>query len=221
MSTDFLHTIDWLSIAWKALMVFGIMVVLWGIFGNIVASVQKRPDLLDVGYFVMTIGFGLFALGMYKVMHKRSKDRVSPEDYLASGEQMLEQWRYRVWTGFFRSYKVLTILTNQRLLAINQRKKTVFFESSVGNIVAVAKNRRSISHFSHNFAHMTSSNQSANGGPGIGLGASSGTSDGVSRTVSDIDFFIGIKCVFWMTGVNDPDSVVETISVIRKATRVA
>lgn len=48
MSTYFLHTIDWLSIAWKALVVFGIMVLLWGIFGNIVASVQNRDQIYSM-----------------------------------------------------------------------------------------------------------------------------------------------------------------------------
>lgn len=197
----------------------GIFVIIFGIVGTVVANMNNLPAFMPVAYSMILGGLGLIGLSIYKLARIRAKERVYARDYIAAGEQILDEWRYGVWTGFLRRQKVLVVLTNRRLIAINQGTRHQFLEGKLSELSAVAKNRRTISHFSHSFVNLQA--QRGNSGPGLGIGSSSGTSSGVARVVGDIDFFVGNKLVFWMIGVNDPDGVVETLKVVQKATTAA
>jgi hypothetical protein len=208
-----------IKLAWIALIPASIFVIIFGIAGIVVANMNHLPAFIPVAYSMILGGFGIIGLSIYKLARVRAKERVYARDYVTTGEQILEEWRYRVWIGFLRWQKVLVVLTNQRLIAINQGTRHQFFEGKLTELFAVAKNRRTISHFSHSFVHLET--QRGNSGPGLGIGSSAGTSSGIARVVGDIDLFVGGKLVYWMIGVNDPDGVVETIRVIQKSATVA
>ena len=208
-----------IKLAWIGLIPVGIFVIMFGIAGVFVANRDNLPAFLPVSYSIILGGLGLIALGIYKLARVRAKERVYARDYITTGEQILDEWQYGVWVGFLRRQKILVVLTNERLLAVNQGTRRQFFEAKVDELSAVAKNRRTISHFSHSYSYMET--QRGNSGPGLGVGSGSGTSSGVARVVGDVDFFVGNKLVFWVVGVNDPDGVVETLKVIKKAPTAA
>jgi hypothetical protein len=207
------------KVVWIALIPAGIFVIIFGITGVFVANRDNLPAFLPVAYAMVLGGLALIGTSAYKISRIRAKERVYARDYLGVGEQVLGEWRYGVWVGFLRRQKILVVLTNQSLMAINQRTRRLFFEARLSDLSAVAKNRRTESHFSHSFVYLET--QRGSRGPGLGMGSASGTSDGVSRVIGDIDFFMGDKLVYWITGVSDPDGVVETIRVVQKSARVA
>jgi len=57
------------NIGWKILSAFGLVIVLFGVFGNVVVLHQYDlgPEVLNAGYTVMVIGLSIFALGVYKI----------------------------------------------------------------------------------------------------------------------------------------------------------
>ena len=57
------------NIGWKILSGFGLVIVLFGVFGNVVVLHQYDlgPEVLNAGYTVMVIGLSIIALGIYKI----------------------------------------------------------------------------------------------------------------------------------------------------------
>ena len=57
------------NIGWKILSAFGLVIVLFGVFGNVVVLHQYDlgPEVLNAGYTVMVIGLSIIALGIYKI----------------------------------------------------------------------------------------------------------------------------------------------------------
>ena len=57
------------NIGWKILSGFGLVIVLFGIFGNVAVLQQYDlgPEVLNAGYTIMAIGLGIIVLGMYKI----------------------------------------------------------------------------------------------------------------------------------------------------------
>jgi hypothetical protein len=57
------------NIWWKILSGFGLVIVLFGVFGNVAVLHQYDlgPEVLNAGYTVMVIGLSIIALGIYKI----------------------------------------------------------------------------------------------------------------------------------------------------------
>ena len=57
------------KIGWKILSAFGLVIVFFGVFGNVVVlqRYDLGPEVLNAGYTVMVIGLSIFALGVYKI----------------------------------------------------------------------------------------------------------------------------------------------------------
>jgi hypothetical protein len=128
--------------------------IIFGTAGVAYANIHNLPAFLPVGYAIILAGFASIGLAIYKISRIRAKERVYARDYLGAGEQVLGEWRYGIWVGFLRRQKILVVLTNQSLMAINQGTGRIFFEARLSDLSAVAKNRRTESHFTHSFSHL-------------------------------------------------------------------
>jgi len=211
---------NWKKIGWYTLTFFGMLVAIFGVFGNLVvmSHLDFEPEVLNAGYVVISIGLGLMGLGLFKLKRMKSKmDDMPVVHGLGPNEEVLDKWPYRVKTGFLRYDKLVAVLTNQRFLACDYMTRRMFFQCNLSEIVAVAKNRKMVSDFSHSFSHIMYNNQFGSSGSSYGpsFGSSSGSSHGISQTIGDLDIMKGNKLVFWLTGLSDPDSIVERIRVIQ------
>jgi len=62
------------KIGWKILSAFGLVIVFFGVFGNVVVLHQYDlgPEVLNAGYTVMVIGLSIIALGIYKIYRMKA-----------------------------------------------------------------------------------------------------------------------------------------------------
>lgn len=190
--------------------------VFFGVFGNaaVLTDHTLEPEVLNVGYLVMGIGFAVFGYSIYRIIKINIMIRtIPPIKGLRADEQVLETWRYRVTTGFLRWDNEVAVLTNTRILIGDVKTQTMTHEWNLSEIDIVATNRRNHSSFSHSFFHTSSQN---GGNSGSNWGRSTGSSSGVSKTLGDLEFIQNGRIVFSITDVPDPDGIVERIRIIKK-----
>ena len=203
------------KLRWKILSVIGLIILFFGIFGNaaVLTDHTLGPEVLNVGYLVMGIGFAVFGFGVYRIIKINIMiSTIPPIKVLRADEQVLETWRYRVSTGFLRWDNEVAALTNSRILIGDAKTQMMTREWDLSEIDIVATNRKNYSSYSHSFFHTTSQNT---GGAASSWGRSSGSSSGVSKTLGDLEFIKKGRIVFSISNVADPDGIVSRIRAIK------
>ena len=205
------------KIGWKILSAFGLVIVFFGVFGN-VAVLQRYdlgPEVLNAGYTVMVIGLSIFALGLYKWYRiNAERKRLPPIDGIKLDEELLDIWKYSVKVGFLRYATRSVVLTNKRILCGDEKTRKMLKEWDLSEVTVVANNRQNVSNNAYNFSHITFNNA---GGDNISLGKSYGASSGITQTIGDLEFIKNGQSVFWITNIADPDGVVERIRAIQNS----
>ena len=208
------------KLRWKILSAIGLIIVFFGLFGNaaVLTDHTLGPEVLNVGYLVMGIGFAVFGFAVYRIIKINTMmNTIPPIKGLESDEQVLETWRYRVTTGFLRWDNEVAVLTNNRILIGDAKTQTMTHEWNLSEIDIVSTNRRNYSSFSHSFFQTSSQN---GGTSGSNWGRSTGSSSGVSKTLGDLEFIQNGRIVFSITNVPDPDGTVERIKIIKNNSKI-
>jgi hypothetical protein len=92
-SMSFLNSVNWVKVAWAALIPFAIFVIIFGTAGVGYANMHNLPAFLPVSYAMVLAGFASIGLAIYKISRIRAKERVYARDYLGAQSKDTESGR--------------------------------------------------------------------------------------------------------------------------------
>jgi hypothetical protein len=130
-------------------------------------------------------------------------------DFLKNNENIIQRWPYKVKTGLLSSEKYFAVLTDSRILCVDDEGSR-YGIWNLDEIKVVPTNRSTSSSFSFSYGnHSYGSRYSSGTGGGVGS----------SNVIGDLEIIKEGKVEYVIKGVYDPDGIAYRIAAMQESQR--